>query len=295
LVALASRQHGVVSLRQLLQLGFSRDAIRARVRTGRLLPLHRGVYAVGHLALTGRSKDLAAVLACGPEALLSHRSAGKLWGILHTSTARIEVTAPRSRGPREGVVVHRSRVIHADDRAIRDATPVTSLARTVVDLAEVLSEPWLGDAVNEAEVQRLFDLSAVEAALGRVPGRKGRHRLSRVLAAYQPEPVLLRNEAERLLFELCERHDLPRPLANVSVAGHDLDLFWPDGNLGVEFDGFAVHGTRRAFHRDRQKDRQLAGLDIHVARVTSRDLQGDGSVLAGELGRALNVRRMRVA
>jgi hypothetical protein len=98
LVALASRQHGVVSLRQLLQLGFSRDAIRARVRTGRLLPLHRGVYAVGHLALTGRSKDLAAVLACGPEALLSHRSAGKLWGILHTSTARIEVALEGAAG-----------------------------------------------------------------------------------------------------------------------------------------------------------------------------------------------------
>jgi very-short-patch-repair endonuclease len=294
-VALASRQHGVVSVRQLVELGFTRDAIRARVRVGRLLPLHRGVYAVGHLALTSRSRDLAAVLACGPGALLSHRSAGNLWGILHTSTARIEVTAPRSRRRREGVVVHRSRVIHDDDRATREAIPVTSLARTVVDLAEVLNEPRLGDAVNEAEVQRLFDLPAVEAALGRVPGRKGGHRLCRVLAAYRPEPVLLRNDAERLLFELCRRHGLPRPFANTSVAGHDLDLFWPEANLGVEFDGFAVHGTRRAFHRDRQKDRQLAGLGIHVLRVTSRDLEGDRAVLAGEIRRALEARRKRAA
>jgi very-short-patch-repair endonuclease len=285
----------VVSLAQLLELGFSRDAIRGRVKAGRLLPLHRGVYAVGHLALTSRARELAAVLACGPDALLSHRSAGRLWGIVRASTARTEVTAPRSRGPRQGIVVHRSRAIGEDDRAWIDAIPVTSLARTVVDLADVLVEPRLFDAVNEAEVQGLFDLQAVEAALGRVPGRSGRHRLGRVLAAYKPEVGISRSEAQRIVTELCERHGLPRACRDAGVAGYELDLYWPDARLAVEFDGFAVHGTRRAFHRDRQKDRRLAALDVQVVRVTSQDLQGDGRELTSELAQILEVRLRRAA
>ena len=295
LVALASRQHGVVSLAQLLELGFSRDAIRGRVNAGRLMPLHRGVYAVGHLALTSRAKELAAVLACGPDALLTHRSAGRLWGIVRASTARIEVTVPRSRGPRAGILVHRSRAIGEDDRACIDAIPVTSLARTVVDLAEVLTEPRLADAVNEAEVQGLFDLRAIEAVLARLPGRTGGRRLRRVLAVYQPEPTMSRSEAQRILTELCMQRGLPEALRDASVAGYELDLFWPDARLAVEFDGFAVHGTRRAFHRDRQKDRRLAALDVQVVRVTSRDLQGDGRALTSELAQILEVRLRRAA
>jgi hypothetical protein len=280
---------------QLLELGFSRDAVRARVRAGRLLRLHRGVYAVGHLALTSRSRELAAVLACGPQALLSHRSAGRLWGILHSSTARIEITAPRSRGPREGILVHRSRAIGEEDRARIDAIPVTSLARTVVDLAEVLSESRLGDAVNEAEVQHLFDLCAIEAALERLPGRAGHRRLRRVLAAYQPERIISRREAQRMLSELCLRHGLPPALTDAGVAGHEADMFWPEAWLAVEFDGFAVHGTRRAFHRDRRKDRRLAALGVHVVRVTWQDLRSDGRELAAELAQILALRRGRAA
>jgi hypothetical protein len=191
--------------------------------------------------------------------------------------------------------VHRSRAIGEEDRARIDAIPVTSLARTVVDLAEVLSESRLGDAVNEAEVQHLFDLCAIEAALERLPGRAGHRRLRRVLAAYQPERIISRREAQRMLSELCLRHGLPPALTDAGVAGHEADMFWPEAWLAVEFDGFAVHGTRRAFHRDRRKDRRLAALGVHVVRVTWQDLRSDGRELAAELAQILALRRGRAA
>ena len=176
--------------------------------------LYDGVFAVGHLPLTADSRRLAAVMACGPKALLSHRAAGAAQGLLHSSQ-QFEVTVPRGTRPKPGLVIHRSRLIHPDDRASVRGIPVTSVARTLVDLADVLSEERLAKAVHEAEVQRVFDLSAVEAVVARLPGRKGRHRLGRALAAYQPEPHFLRTEAERRFKRLCERHSLPQPQFNV--------------------------------------------------------------------------------
>jgi very-short-patch-repair endonuclease len=131
-------------------------------------------------------------------------------------------------------------------------------------------------------LQRVFDLGAVEAALGRLPGRKGRHKLSRVLAAYQPEPHFLRSEAERKFKQLCEHHSLPQPQFNVNIAGHEVDAYWEDASIAVEIDGAETHHTRRAFHADRARDRRLAARAICVVRVTSRDLE-DNAGLAAEL------------
>ena len=288
--ALAERQHGIVSLGQLLALGLTRRAIAGRSRPGRLIPLHRGVYAVGHTALTARSRDTAAVLACGPGALLSHRSAAHSWALLPSSSARIEVTASRGCKPKPGIAIHRSRLIHPDDRAIVNGIPTTSVARTLVDLADVVSERRLGDAVNEAEVRRLFDLGLVEATLARLPGRKGRHRLRRVLAAYRPDPSFTRSRAERLFLRLCADHALPPPGTCVSLAGHEVDAYWPDARLAVEFDSHAFHRTTRAFHEDRRRDRRLATLGIQVSRVTWPDLQ-EPARLAAEL-RAIRSERL---
>ena len=288
--ALAERQHGIVSLGQLLALGLTRRAIAGRSRPGRLIPLHRGVYAVGHAALTARSRDTAAVLACGPGALLSHRSAAHSWALLPSSSARIEVTASRGCKPKPGIAIHRSRLIHPDDRAIVNGIPTTSVARTLVDLAEVVSERRLGDAVNEAEVRRLFDLGSVEATLARLPGRKGRHRLRRVLAAYRPDPSFTRSRAERLFLRLCADHALPRPSTCLSLAGHEVDAYWPDARLAIEFDSHAFHRTTRAFHEDRRRDRRLATLGIQVSRVTWPDLQ-EPARLAAEL-RAIRSERL---
>jgi hypothetical protein len=129
------------------------------------------------------------VLACGPEALLSHRSAGVSWQLLRSTTGRIEVTAPRGRKPHPGITLHRSRLIHSD-RAAPEGIPTTYVARTLVDLADVLSENGLADAVNEAEVRRLFDLATLENTLERLRGRRGCHRLRRVLVAYRFDPAV---------------------------------------------------------------------------------------------------------
>jgi very-short-patch-repair endonuclease len=233
---LAGRQHGVVSLGQLRELGLTRHQIEGRVAARRLRPLHRGVYAVGHEALTWRARLLAAIYACGPGALASHRAAGAIHGLIGFS--RIEVTVAHNARARRGIAVHRSRHIAAE------------------------------------ELLKVFDLRAIEAALARVPGRKGRHRLKRVLVAYQPEPHLLRSRAEQKLKRLCERHHLPQPQFNVEVAGYEVDVYWPDAKLALEFDGAETHYTRHAFHQDRRRDRALAVEGVQTLRVTWPDLAG---------------------
>jgi very-short-patch-repair endonuclease len=262
------------------------------VESGWLVPLHNGVYAVGHTALTRHSYSVAAVYACGEEALLSHRAAGALWGVLR-GTQPIEVTAPRSREPRDGFVLHRSRCIHPEDRATIDAVPVTSLARTIVDLADVLSEKRLADAVHEAEVQRRFDLKQVERVLDRLPGRKGRHKLGRVLSAYRDVQPFTRSRAERLVLGMCETHGLPTPRTNTWLDSYEVDFYWAEANLVLEADGGAVHRTRRAFQEDRARDRALATRGIHVVRATWQDLTKGQAALARELKTILAVRRPR--
>lgn len=265
----------MVSVAQLAALGVTKDVVGRWVVSERLYRLHRGVYAVGHQALTRNARFLAAVYACGPGALLSHRCAGAVEGLIASSPTLVDVTTPRGRKPRAGIALHCSRSIHEDDRTILDGIPVTSIARTLVDLADVLSEQRLAKALHRAEVLRVFDLTKVEEALARVPGRKGRHRLRRVLAAYQPEPHFLRSKAERKLKQLCERHHLPQPQFNVNLAGYELDVYWPEARLALEFDGAETHLTRHAFHEDRRRDRALATEGIQVARVTWPDLDGN--------------------
>ena len=262
----------MVSLGQLRELGLTRHQIEGRVAARRLRPLHRGVYAVGHEALTWRARLLAAIYACGPGALASHRAAGAIHGLIGFS--RIEVTVAHNARARRGIAVHRSRHIAAEDRTVVDAIPTTSVARTFVDLAEALNERQLTRAVRQAELLNVFDLRAIEAALARVPGRKGRHRLKRVLVAYQPEPHLLRSRAEQKLKRLCERHHLPQPQFNVEVAGYEVDVYWPDAKLALEFDGAETHYTRHAFHQDRRRDRALAVEGVQTLRVTWPDLAG---------------------
>jgi very-short-patch-repair endonuclease len=271
----------VVSRRQLGRLGFTKDAIRRRVERKHLLPLHEGVFAVGHVPLTADSRRLAAVMACGPKALLSHRAAGAAQGLL-LSSPQFEVTVPRGTRPKPGLVIHRSRLIHPDDCSSVRGIPVTSVARTLVDLADVLNEERLAKAVHEAEVQRVFDLRAIEAVVTRLPGRQGRHRLRRVLALYTPEPHFLRSEAERRFKQLCEDHALPQPQFNVWLVGQEVDAWWEDVRVVVEVDGGETHHTRKAFHEDRARDRRLAAQGIRVARVTSRELD-EPARLAAEL------------
>jgi very-short-patch-repair endonuclease len=289
LAGLAGRQHGVVSRAQLDGLGFTQNEVRTLIRGRRLLRLHRAVYAVGHLGLTLDSRRMAAVLACGPGALLSHQAGAALQRLL-PSSPQFDVTVPRAARARDGIKIHRTATIHPDDRDEIRGIPVTSVARTLVDLAESLSEQRLAKAVHEAEVQRRFDLNAVEDLLDRLPGRKGRHKLHRILAAYRPETGFTRSRAERRLLELCERHGLPRPATNTWVGAFEVDAFWADVDVAVEVDGAEAHLTRRAFESDRTRDRALAARGIQVVRVTWRQLQEEAG-LAAELAAIRQGRR----
>jgi very-short-patch-repair endonuclease len=284
----AGRQAGVVSVEQLHRIGLSKAAIAWRVRKGLLHPLHRGVYAVGHTALTRRGWEWAAFLACGAEAVLSHTTAGALWGLMRPEAA-IEVTVPRKLRPRVDILIHRTRRLEPADRTTIDDLPVTSLHRTLVDLAEALPEPRLAKAIHESEVQRLFDLTTLLDAQGRVPGRKGRHRLSRVCADYGPPPVS-RSQAEALFHDLLHEARLPSPEANASRCGYELDCFWPEANLNVEVDGGATHGTTKAFHADRRRDRALRREGIAVVRITWKDLTTGRSELERDLREILGCR-----
>jgi very-short-patch-repair endonuclease len=205
-------------------------------------------------------------MAYGSRAALSHRAAAGRW-LLIPGTPAIEITAPPGRTPRQGIILHSTRALAPADRTELNGIPVTSVARTLVDLAEVLTERRLADAVHQAEFHRLLDLKEVEAALNRVPGRKSRHKLHRALTADDPPPPS-RNDAERLLHDLCIQHGLPRPHVNASLHGHEVDLYWPEARLVVELDGSASHMTRRAFREDRRRDRRLAAEGIQVIRVT---------------------------
>lgn len=193
LAALAARQGGVVSVAQLHALGFDRNAIAYRVRIGRLHRVHRGVYAVGHRTLTPRGHLMAAVLACRPGAVASHRSAAAHYGLRPTSRARHDVRAPTHRRPR-AIDVHRSRLV-AIGVAEHDGVPITTIARTFVDLADVVPADHVAKAFAQADILRLVDAPALSDAVDRARGRRGQGVVGAILAEYI-EPPLTRRELE---------------------------------------------------------------------------------------------------
>ncbi len=271
---LAGRRHGVVSLEQLLDSGLGRGAIAHRVRTGRLHPIHRGVYAVGHRALSREGRWLAAVLACGDGAVLSHGCAAHLLGLRPSSAAIADVTIDSRAGRRRraGIRVHRPRVpVHASERTLHEGIPVTSVARTLLDLAELVSHPSLARAVERAEALGLFDLRAVQDTLERHRTRRGAARLRAVLDAYRAD-VLTRSDLEATLLALCAAHDVAPPATNARVAGHEVDFVWRAQRLIVETDGRLHHATAAAFERDRARDARLTVAGYRVVRFTHRQV-----------------------
>jgi very-short-patch-repair endonuclease len=282
IAALATRQHGVVARHQLVSLGLSLDAIDHRVERGRLLPLHRGVYAVGHRRVTGHGHWLAAVLAAGPGAVLSHRSAGALWGVREWSARDVHVTVPRHRRARPGVIVHEVR-LPADERDEHDGIPVTTPARTLLDLAAILDAHQLARACERAEALRLGSPTTLQELLDRHPRRPGTPALKKLIEEGRIVPTTTANDFERRLLTLLDADDLPRPLVNQPLDAIKPDFRWPDRRLIVELDGFETHGTRDAFERDRARDRQLAAQGWRVVRITKRQLDDEPKRIAAEL------------
>jgi very-short-patch-repair endonuclease len=282
---LAGRQYGVVSRPQLLAIGVSARQIQRRLSSGRLLRLHRAVYAVGHQAPRREARWLAAVLACGDGAVLSHRSAGALWGIL-TIDGVPDVTAfGHRRMP--GVCTHEAALTDAD-RTTRERIPVTSPARTLVDLAHVLDDAALARAVREAQFRRLFHPPSVQAVLERRPSR----RLHALLEDLAPTQSVLEDE----LLALCDRHGIPRPLTQQPLAGRRVDFLWPAERIVVETDGFEAHSTASAFQRDRTATNALQLAGHTVLRFTHADVRRRPLAVAGQIRAALGQKRgQRVA
>lgn len=279
--ALATGQFGVASGTQLAGLGIAARRKRRWVQAGLLHRLYGDVYAVGHAHVPLRGRWLAAVLACGPGAVLSHRDAAELWGLRSSGAAApIDVTVTRKRAPREGLRLHRTRALAAQEVAAVEGIAVTSVARTLVDLAGVVRADALAKAVDRAEILRVFDGRAVEAALARGAGRRGTAALRAVIAT---ERSFTRSELERYFLALAEGHGLPWPRTNVRLLGHEIDALWEAQRLVVEVDSWAFHGTRRAFERDRAKDAALQVAGFRVLRVTHRRLRRDAKGVAADV------------
>ncbi|MGH2962145.1 MAG: DUF559 domain-containing protein [Solirubrobacterales bacterium] len=279
---IAARQHGVVTRAQLLELGFEPGAIDRRLEADRLRALHRGVYLMGSIA-PPFALEMAAVLSCGAGAVLSHRCAASLWRLLSdgANATEIEVTvAGRDPGRRPGVRVHRVRSIGRDEvRAFR-GIPITTAARTALDLAAIVSQRELEQAVAEVLRRNLASHGALLALAARYPTRHGvpalRHLLER-----DERPALTRSEAEERFLALVRRAELPPPEVNVSVRGFEVDFLWRQERLVVEVDGFAYHSDRRTFENDRRRDAELAAHGYRVIRVTwSRIVDSPAAVVA---------------
>lgn len=276
LAELATRQHGVVAIVQMHELGWTTSAISARQAAGKLHRLYRGVYAVGHRRLTRPGSLLAAVLACGPEAALSHRSAGELRGWRRRFWP-IEVSVPRPVRKRHGVSVRVAGDLDLD-RTIVDGIPCASVALTLLGIAEV--EPAaLGDAIAAAERHRQLDLRELDALLERRRGRPGTAALRSGLAEIRLEDQWSRSGFERRFLRLCADAGLPRPRLNAWIEvpsdGFEVDFSWPDARLVVEADSYEWHADRAAFERDRRRDQLLAAAGWRVLRVTWRQLTGE--------------------
>src|SRR6266545_3664161 len=270
---LARVQWGVVSREQLFRLGASRAGVDTWLRRGRLHRLHRGVYAVGHAHLGREGRRLAAVLACGEGAVLSHRTAAAHWGLLETQSARIDITAPRSRDGMPGIRLHTSRSLTARDTDTHEGIPITSIARTLLDLAATVRADRLERALAQAERMRLYDHTAITDVIGRANGHRGKAALTRATAR---EPKLTRSELEAIFLSLVRQAGLPEPEANLPLAAHDHPRLEPDFycatyRLVVETDGWETHRTRSAFRRDRRRDAALVAAGWRVMRFTYSD------------------------
>lgn len=294
LAQFAERQHGVVSIRQLLgPLGYTRSAVEHAVAVGRLYSVRRGVYAVGRRQIPLEGRCLAAVLTCGPRALLSHLSAAWLWGLRKGSPEPFAVTAPSPRRPRPPITLHYARNLLPQDRALVETIPVTAVPRTLLDCAAVVSADRLARMLERAEERRLFDLGPVEELLGRTVGHPGSGRLRRALTLYR-EPTLTRSELERQFVAAVERVGLPRPATNFNEEGYELDVYWKRERFAVELDVYETHGSRAAFERDRYRQGELKLAGIEMDRVTGYRFEREPLQVVARVARLLAQRRAQL-
>jgi len=270
LVALLGRQHDVVARRQLRALGFSDRKIGSWVARGLLIRIDRGVYAVGRHRLTGEARWMAAVLATGDRAVLSHASAVGLWGLRRPDLSLVAVVLPGSsgRGRRGRVTVHSSAQLGREEVTTKVGIPVTRPERTLIDFAEVTERRPFERALDEAVRLNLTTEARLRKAVDRHPGRLGAAKLSTVLSEHAAGTTATENDFEELLIAVCDDHAIPRPLCQVWIGNYRADFLWPAQFLIVETDGRATHGTRQAFEDDRARSAELTIMGYRVLRFT---------------------------
>jgi very-short-patch-repair endonuclease len=260
---IAARQHGVVTTEQLNRAGIDRNGISRRVAAGRLHRIYRGVYAVGHPGLSSEGEWMAAVLACGPDAVLSYVSAARLWKMLKPGGGPIDVTIPSSSGRarRDRIRLHRSTSMPRADTTCENRIPVTTPARTLADLKRVVSPGLHRTATRQAEFQG-FDLGEIET-----DGT--------------------RSELERVFLRLCRKHRFPMPLVNARIGPYTVDFYWPEQGLVVETDAYATHAGRQAFEDDRNRDLYLSAQGLTVRRFTDTQIYGQPKPVTHAVRQAL--------
>jgi very-short-patch-repair endonuclease len=256
---LAQRQHGVVTAAQLYAEGFSRPTIAKRVRAHRLHRIHRGVYALGHRALSDYGRWVAAVLACGDGAVLSHRSAAELWEMLKPTSGLIDVTIPTTAGrrPRDGIRLHRSLSTPLSAITHDSGIPVTTPARTLADLKHVISRGLHRKATRQAE---FLNLDLGEIATDHT-----------------------RSETERRLLAICRRYRISAPQVNVPIGPFTVDFFWPDAGLVVEVGSYGSHRGRQAFEDDHARELYLAGRGLRLRRFSDTQIFGQPAQVAASV------------
>jgi hypothetical protein len=281
---LARRQHGVIDRAQLVGLGLTGSNIEYRLGAGRLQVLHRGVYGLGPIQ-SKLAHWMAAVLAGGREAVLSHRSAAELWGLIDGRTSPVHVTAPSKR-ERQGIRFHRSS-LPDDERTVFEGIPVTTVPRTLLDCAPAMPARRLERLINEADVLRLHDRLSIPNLLHRYPRRSGSRALLEALRRRGEGSTITKSQLEELLIELVDELGLQRPELNVSIEldGEwiEVDALWPAERVVVELDGRQFHDTPLAFERDRRRDRRLVAASWRPVRITWRQITEERAAVGRDL------------
>lgn len=287
---LAWRQLGVVARWQLLNLGMSSKSIDGRIGHGHLHEVFRGVYVFGSRRISRKGRWMAAVLAGGEGAVLSHRSAARLWRLLPPASERIDLTCPPGRVVRrKGISSHES-IVREDEWLVKDGIPVTSPFRTIFDLAAMAEMRELERAFHEAEAREVTDRVSLPLLLERYPGRRGARKVRALLGSSAPVAIT-RNDFEEAFLVLVDAYGLPRPRMNADLAIRgrffEIDALWERERVAVELDSREIHATRKRFESDRQRDRILVAEGWRTMRVTWRQLQEEPEEIAGDLRLAL--------
>jgi very-short-patch-repair endonuclease len=281
---IAGRQDNVITREQLIAAGLGRGAIAHRLRVVWMWRMHRGVYLVGAAPPSMMARWRAAANACGAGAVVSHRSAAEMFGLLSEVGGEVDVTVVGRNPHRQpGIRMHRVARLPRHHVTKMRGIPLTGVARTICDLAATEPAREVEVAFQEALYRRIVTERPIRAILAREPRRQG----ARVIRALIEDPRMSRSEKERVLFRLIDAAQLPRPVTNVRLHGYLVDVYWPTEGLVVEFDGYDAHGHRLAFHANRKRDQVLLAHGVPVLRVTDRHLTSEPIALAARIAQSL--------